>query len=152
MRVDISETKQEMGGKAAADGAACIRDALAARGSANIILATGASQFEMLGALVKQEGIDWSRVHCFHLDEYAGMPLSHPASFRKYLKERFVEELPGAPAAFHYTCPSMIRPPTLKPNNLIWSSIWTKPAGDSNWAKAGSPLWMMCRNRPFPCP
>ncbi len=102
MRVDISETKQEMGGKAAADGAACIRDALAARGSANIILATGASQFEMLGALVKQEGIDWSRVHCFHLDEYAGMPLSHPASFRKYLKERFVEELPGAPAAFHY--------------------------------------------------
>ena len=60
---------------------------------ANIIVATGASQFEMLGELVKED-IDWSVVTGFHLDEYIGIDVSHPASFRKYLKERFVDLLP----------------------------------------------------------
>jgi len=102
MQVDISETKTELGQRAAANGAEVIRQAIASRGEATIIVATGASQFEMLEALTASEGIDWSKVTCFHLDEYAGMPLSHPASFRKYLKERFVEQLPTPPAAFHY--------------------------------------------------
>jgi glucosamine-6-phosphate deaminase len=101
MRIDIAPTKQELGRRAAMAGGELIRAALAQRGTASVILATGASQFEMLGELVKQP-IDWSQVTCFHLDEYVGMPMSHPASFRKYLKERFVDQLGKPPAAFHF--------------------------------------------------
>ncbi len=101
MNIVISETKQETGSKAAALGAAVIREVLSNRDSANIIVATGASQFEMLDALVREPDIDWSRLTIFHLDEYVGMPESHPASFRKYLRERFINRLPVAPAAFH---------------------------------------------------
>ena len=75
-------------------GAERIRKALKERGEARVILATGASQFEMLKALLTQEGIDWSRVAMFHLDEYVGLPISHPASFRQYLWKRFVSKLP----------------------------------------------------------
>jgi glucosamine-6-phosphate deaminase len=102
MRVDISRTKDELGRKAAAAGAEVIRRRLDERGEANVILATGASQFEMLAALVAAPGIDWSKVAFFHLDEYVNMPITHPASFRKYLKERFVDRLPAPPRAFHY--------------------------------------------------
>jgi glucosamine-6-phosphate deaminase len=102
MEIDVCSTKQEMGQRAAALGAAYIRQALKERGGANVIVATGASQFEMLGELVKQPDIDWQRVTFFHLDEYVGMPITHPASFRKYLKERLVEQLPQPPQAFHY--------------------------------------------------
>jgi glucosamine-6-phosphate deaminase len=93
MEIIISETKQELGKKAAEKGAEIIRKAINERGEANIIVATGASQFEMLSELVK-ENIDWSVVTGFHLDEYIGIELSHPASFRKYLKERFVDLIP----------------------------------------------------------
>ncbi len=102
MHIDISDTKQEAGRKAAADGAKLIVAALDHSSAATIILATGASQFEMLAELVQARGIDWGRVTCFHLDEYAGMPATHPASFRKYLQERFVDQLPKPPRAFHY--------------------------------------------------
>jgi glucosamine-6-phosphate deaminase len=102
MEVKICPSKDDLGRQAAADGARVIRDALQQQGVANVILATGASQFEMLSHLVKEPQIDWSRVVFFHLDEYVGMPISHPASFRKYLKERFVDQLPQPPAAFHY--------------------------------------------------
>lgn len=90
MEISISGTKQELGKKAAIKGADLIRKAIHENGQANIIVATGASQFEMLGELVKEE-IDWSKVTAFHLDEYIGISDSHPASFRKYLKERFVD-------------------------------------------------------------
>jgi len=90
MEVIISNTKEELGEKAAGKGAELIRKAVSERGRANIIVATGASQFEMLNELVKEE-IDWSKVTAFHLDEYIGIPETHPASFRKYLKERFVD-------------------------------------------------------------
>ena len=102
MRIDISETKQDAARKAAADGAKLIVAALDHSSAATIILATGASQFEMLAELVRAPGIDWGRVTCFHLDEYAGMPATHPASFRKYLQERFVDALPKPPHEFHY--------------------------------------------------
>lgn len=101
MRIDIAPTKQDLGRRAATAGAEIIRLVLAQRGKANIILATGASQFEMLAELAKQP-VDWSNVTCFHLDEYVGMPMSHPASFRKYLKERFLDQLSTPPAAFHF--------------------------------------------------
>jgi len=99
METIISETKQEMGKKAAQQGAAFIRKAISQKGEANIIVATGASQFEMLGELVKED-VDWTKVTAFHLDEYIGLSDSHPASFRKYLKERFVNLV--RLKAFHY--------------------------------------------------
>ena len=102
MEVVVSETKEDCGNKAAAHGAELLRQAIAENGKAGIVVATGASQFEMLAALVKAEGVDWTAVTGFHLDEYIGMPMTHPASFRKYLKERFVDRLPSPPAAFHY--------------------------------------------------
>lgn len=102
MQVLVSETKAELGRRAAQDGAEKIRNALARNGAANIVVATGMSQFEMLAELVAAPDIDWSRVTGFHLDEYVGMPVTHPASFRRYLKERFVDRLPQPLAAFHY--------------------------------------------------
>jgi glucosamine-6-phosphate deaminase len=98
MKVTIFETKAALGAEAARKGVDLISKVLNEKGSANIILATGASQFEMLGELVKLK-LDWSKVTVFHLDEYIGIPESHPASFRKYLKERFVNLV--SPAAFH---------------------------------------------------
>ena len=99
MKIVISKTKQELGEKAAKMGAELIRKAILEKGKANIIVATGASQFEMLNELVKQD-IDWNSVIAFHLDEYIGMSEFHPASFRKYLKERFVNIV--SPLEFNY--------------------------------------------------
>jgi glucosamine-6-phosphate deaminase len=94
MKVEILPDKVSLGARAASDGAAAIRAAIAATGQCSIIVATGASQFEMLDALVNEPGIDWEKVTTFHLDEYVGLPDSHPASFRKYLRERFVMRVP----------------------------------------------------------
>lgn len=99
MKISISKTKEELGENAAKNGAQFIREAIAKNGVANIIVATGASQFEMLAELVKED-IDWSKVTGFHLDEYIGLPNEHPASFRKYLKERFVDIV--SLKEFHY--------------------------------------------------
>jgi glucosamine-6-phosphate deaminase len=95
LNIEIFDSKMDLGAAAARKAAAGLRAALARQDSARLILATGASQFEMLDNLVRQPGIDWSRVTCFHLDEYCGLPESHPASFRRYLKERFVSRVPG---------------------------------------------------------
>ncbi len=89
----IYKTKTEMGAAAAMQAAQWLNAAIAARGVANLILATGASQFEMLASLITQD-VDWSKVTVFHLDEYIGLSETHPASFRKYLKERFAGKLP----------------------------------------------------------
>jgi len=102
MRIVKGQSRQDLGPRAAADGAKLIRDAIATRGSANIIVATGSSQFEMLEALAKQRDIRWDKVTAFHLDEYVGLPITHPASFRRYLWERFVSRLPLPLAAFNY--------------------------------------------------
>ena len=99
MNIIISTSKQDLGQRAAALGADLIRKAISQNGEANIIVATGASQFEMLSALIEEE-IDWSKVNGFHLDEYIGLPIDHPASFRKYLKERFVDKI--NPQNFYY--------------------------------------------------
>ena len=102
MHVDISPNKQELGRRAAAAGAERIHAAIEARGQANCMVATGASQFEVLAELVKSPGIDWGKVVFFHLDDYIKMPLTHPASFRKYLEERLVSKLLAPPKAFHF--------------------------------------------------
>ena len=99
MKTVICRDKGELGRRAAKEAADVIRAAIAEKGESSIIVATGASQFDTLAALV-QEDVDWGRVTGFHLDEYVGMSESHPASFRKYLKERFVEKVPLK--GFHY--------------------------------------------------
>ena len=101
MNVLIFEDKQALGAAAAAAGAEKIRAAIARKGSANVILATGASQFEMLSSLLAEPGINWNVVSIFHLDEYIGLPVDHPAGFRNYLWTRFVSKLPVPPAAFY---------------------------------------------------
>jgi glucosamine-6-phosphate deaminase len=102
MDIRIMPDKEQMGKAAAAAGAELLRTALTERGAANIIVATGASQFEMLAALSESPGIDWHRVTGFHLDEYVGLRITHPASFRRYLWERFVSRLPLPLRAFHF--------------------------------------------------
>lgn len=102
MRVVIGNSKAAMAREAANAGAELIRAAIRARGEANIIVATGASQFEMLTELARAGDVAWQKVTAFHLDEYTGMPITHPASFRLYLWQRFVSKLPLPLKAFHY--------------------------------------------------
>ena len=99
MEIIISNNISKLGKAAGTKAATLIRQAIAEKGSANIILATGTSQFETLNQLVSEQGIDWSKVVMFHLDEYLGLPITAKASFRKYLKERFIEKLPSLKAA-----------------------------------------------------
>ncbi len=101
MDIRILEDAESLGREAAEAGAGKIKEALRRGGEASVILATGNSQLDMLKHLVTREGIDWSGVTCFHLDEYVGMSDRHPASFRKYLREKFVEMVPSL-KAFHY--------------------------------------------------
>lgn len=90
--ISVSSTPEELGKKAAAKIAELLRDAIVKKGHARMILSTGQSQFETLAALVNED-VDWSKVEMFHLDEYVALPESHGASFRKYLKERFVSKV-----------------------------------------------------------
>jgi glucosamine-6-phosphate deaminase len=91
MVIKIYEDRTSLGRAAAEQAAVSIRQAIQAGGRARIIAATGASQFEFLDALTAKPGIEWPRVEMFHLDEYIGLPASHPASFRKYLLERLIQ-------------------------------------------------------------
>lgn len=96
MQVSVLPTKMEMAEKAAAKAAELLRDAIASKGQAAFVAATGASQFEFLDYLTSAPDIDWSVTTMFHLDEYIGLPESHPASFRRYLRERLIERVnPG---------------------------------------------------------
>jgi glucosamine-6-phosphate deaminase len=81
--------------KAAADEAArLIRGAIAARGRARIVVATGSSQIEFLEFLVTSPDIAWNQVELFHLDEYIGLAGDHPASFQHYIRERILARVP----------------------------------------------------------
>jgi glucosamine-6-phosphate deaminase len=97
--IKVFNDKIQLGEAAASQAAGAIKLAISKRGGARIIAATGASQFEFLNALIKTPGVDWSRVEMFHLDEYVGLPITHPASFRKYLLERLIE--PAGIANYH---------------------------------------------------
>lgn len=94
MQVHVKQSAAELGLAAGMMAANIIKKAIQVKGQANVILATGSSQFETLGCLINDKEIDWSKVVMFHLDEYIGIPESHPASFRKYLKERFINMVP----------------------------------------------------------
>ncbi len=96
MNIHVSETKEEMGAAAAVRAAELLKSAISEKGQAAFIVATGASQFEFLDALTSTPGIDWSKTTMFHLDEYVGLPMTHPASFRRYLTDRLVDKVhPG---------------------------------------------------------
>jgi glucosamine-6-phosphate deaminase len=101
MHISLHEDQQALGRAAAALGADTIRTAITERGRADIVLATGTSQFEMLAALCARTDIDWPRVAAFHLDEYIDLPETHPASFRNYLRERFLAHVPAI-GALHF--------------------------------------------------
>ena len=90
MRLIVSETKEVLGRRSAEHAAECVRAAIEKQGYARILLSTGASQFPFFDEFVKCD-IDWSKVEMFHLDEYVGITDAHPASFKRYLTDRFVD-------------------------------------------------------------
>jgi glucosamine-6-phosphate deaminase len=102
MTVKVFCDTVELGKAASAHATAVINTCIAKRGKARIVLSTGASQFELFKALAGED-IDWGRVEAFHLDEYIGLPSTHKASFRKYLKERFVDVV--RPGRMRYVIP-----------------------------------------------
>lgn len=98
MNLQILPDKQALGRASGEHAAQVLRRVLDENEQAHLILATGASQFGTLQHLTQAPGIPWERVVMFHLDEYIGMDAQHPASFRKYLRERFVEQVPALKA------------------------------------------------------
>jgi glucosamine-6-phosphate deaminase len=92
MLIKVFEDRVALGHAASEQAAAAIRRAISERGHARIIAATAASQLEFLDALTNTPGIDWSKVEAFHLDEYIGLPVTHPGSFRKMLLEQLVRK------------------------------------------------------------
>jgi glucosamine-6-phosphate deaminase len=88
----VFDEKKNLARVAAEQAASSIRNAIRELGRARIIAATGAAQFEFLEVLTKAPDIDWRCVEMFHLDEYIGLPVSHPASFRRFLQERLIQK------------------------------------------------------------
>jgi glucosamine-6-phosphate deaminase len=99
-KVQVFQTRQEMAVAAAQDAADLIKQALHRRGRARLMVATGNSQMHMVEELVKQPGIDWKLVDVFHMDEYVGIDSTHPASFRRWIRERLEERV--HPASVNY--------------------------------------------------
>ena len=92
MRISIYSNRHAMSLAAAAHAARIIREAIATQGRARIVAATGVSQMDFLEQLVASPDLAWPRVEMFHLDEYVGIPIDHPASFRRYLLDRFINK------------------------------------------------------------
>lgn len=98
MLVKVYKTKEEMGKASAKQAAEILRATIAKDGTARLLLSTGASQFPFFSEFVKED-VDWSKVEMFHLDEYVGISPEHPASFNKYLRERFIDVV--KPGKYH---------------------------------------------------
>lgn len=94
IEIKIESDRQHLGAVAAEIAGKTLRTALQEKEVVRLVVATGSSQFEVLSALTREPGIDWHRVEGFHLDEYVGLGIEHPASFCKYLRERFVDQVP----------------------------------------------------------
>jgi len=176
MLIKLFNDRITLGRAAAEQAATAIRRAISERGAARIIAATAASQLEFLDALTKAPGIDWTKVEAFHLDEYIGLPVTHPGSFRKMLMEQLVSKtgirryhllagdaadpaavahevskqissVSGRTGILRLTIPRQIS--TSK--NLTLSSISTRRAAGSRSAKHGSPIFPKFRSRLFRC-
>jgi len=91
MKLRLEPDRRAISSAAARDAAASVRNVIAQKGKARIVAATGASQLDFLQELTSQPGVDWQHVELFHLDEYAGIPETHPASFRRYLREKLID-------------------------------------------------------------
>lgn len=104
MKRHVLASADEMGRRAAALAASRLNDAIETRGEARLVVSTGASQFTTLDALCGEK-VDWSRVTMFHLDEYIGLDSTHPASFIRYLRERFVSRV--SLKAVHFVDPQV---------------------------------------------
>jgi glucosamine-6-phosphate deaminase len=91
LRITVFENRAAVGAAAAEHAATLLRKRISEQGSARIIAASAASQLEFLDALVQQPGIEWPKVELFHLDEYIGLPMTHPASFCKFLEDRLIK-------------------------------------------------------------
>jgi len=100
LTVRVHDRDVDLAADAAEAAAAAIDTAVRARGVAHVMLATGNSQLAFLDALTQRSDVDWSAVVGFHMDEYVGLPADHPASFRRYLRERVVDVV--HPQAFEY--------------------------------------------------
>ena len=100
VKIEVFKTKAACGAAAADRGADILKQAIAAKGRAGFIVATGASQFDFLKALTQKKGINWGLATMYHLDEYIGLTADHPASFRRYLKERLVDVV--QPGTVHF--------------------------------------------------
>ena len=94
LEVKVYANRDEMGAAAARRAGDVLRRTLAEKGEANVIFAAAPSQNETLAHLVLERGIDWTRVNAFHMDEYVGLPLSHPARFSRYLAEHIFDLVP----------------------------------------------------------
>ncbi|GAA3125619.1 hypothetical protein GCM10020001_053270 [Nonomuraea salmonea] len=135
--VEVHPSEADLGRAAAERAAATIRDAVARRGTARVVIATGNSQYAFTDAL-REQGIPWDRVTVFHMDEYVGIAADHPASFRRWIKERI--EDPFAPAAVHYIdgnappAPKRSAPVT-RPSCVRCRSTWCA------WASARTATW-----------
>lgn len=92
LHVRVFDTRQEMGACAGTEAAACIRELLNKKDSINVMFAAAPSQNETLAALLESEGIDWSRINAFHMDEYVGLDPEHPAGFRNFLKRAIFDQ------------------------------------------------------------
>ncbi|MGB2665582.1 MAG: 6-phosphogluconolactonase [Candidatus Acidiferrum sp.] len=90
MLLRVFDDKVSLGKAAAIQAALAIRSAIAERGQARVVAASAASQFEFLEALTASPGVQWKQVELFHLDEYIGLPMTHTASFCKFLQERLI--------------------------------------------------------------
>jgi glucosamine-6-phosphate deaminase len=90
MLLRVFDDKVSLGRAAAIQAASAIRSAIAERGQARVVAASAASQFEFLEVLTASPGVQWKQVELFHLDEYIGLPMTHPASFCKFLQERLI--------------------------------------------------------------
>jgi glucosamine-6-phosphate deaminase len=100
-QIAIHDDRPALGRAAAHEASQILRECCGRRSAATLVIATGSSQFEVLDELSRSPDIPWDAITVFHLDEYIGLGPEHPASFRKFLHERFIDVLPVRPAAFH---------------------------------------------------
>lgn len=100
MRVQVFASAHDASTAAAQAAIAILRDTIARKGRARIAVSTGNSQLKFIDEITSAPGLDWGAVEAFHLDEYEGMPITHPASFRRWLKEKLADRVPLA--AMHY--------------------------------------------------
>jgi glucosamine-6-phosphate deaminase len=80
---------------------------IAQQGQATVILASGSSQIQLLKAFTANSQLDWSKITCFHLDEYLGIATNHPASFQRYMRELVLDQVP---CQFHFLDSGTVEP------------------------------------------